>query len=380
MTIVLSGNPATPNEPERRARPLTILPKTGIDFTSNDFLALANSPRLKAAIVAAMERGIPVGSGASRSLRGNHPEHVTLEEEAAEFFGSDRAVFFESDFAASFAVFSTLPQWGDVILHDKLINPSVYQGILGSKAEKICVPHNDISFFEQLIREWRGAGGRGRPWIVVESLYSMDGDKAPLRELAELSDRYDGFLVVDEAHATGVCDAGGKGLASELQSKENFIALHSCGKALGVSGALLTVPTTLGNQLVNRARSLIYSSSPSPLVAAAVREALRILQDEPDRRDVLKRLVERVGERLKTEFNVEPSGSHIQPIVLGGNSRALLVSDALQTNGFDVRAIRAPNVPDGTARLRLSITLNVGEDEISAMLNCLAFALEDHPA
>ncbi len=379
MSFVLSYHLTTPNEPQRRARPLT-LPQTGTDFTSNDFLALANSPRLKAAIVAAMERGIPVGSGSSRLLRGNHPEHETLEEEAAQFFSSDRAMFFESDFAASFAVFSTLPQWGDVILHDKLINHSVYQGILGSKAEKISVPHNDVAYYEQLTREWKSAGGRGRPWIVVESLYSVDGDRAPLHELANIADRYDGFLVVDEAHATGVCGDGGRGFASEFQSKENFIALYSCGKALGVSGALLTVPATLGNYLINQARSLIYSTSPSPLVAAAVREALRILQDEPDRRNVLKRLVARVGERLETEFYIEPSGSHIQPIVLGSNSRALLVSDALQTNGFDVRAIRPPYVADGTARLRLSITLNVGQDEISAMLNCLAFALKEHPA
>lgn len=380
MTTVLASYSATLEGLQRKARRRVLSPQRGIDFTSNDFLGLANSPRLKSAIVEAMDRGVPVGSGGSRLLRGNNPEHEALEDEAAAFFGTERVLFFGSGFAANAALFSTLPQRGDLILHDALIHASVHEGISGSKAESISVPHNDIGYFELLIREWRSAGGRGRPWIAVESLYSMDGDKAPLRELAELADSHDGFLVVDEAHATGVYGVGGRGLASDFEGKENVIVLHTCGKALGVSGALLALPATLGDYLVNRARSFIYSTSPSPLVAAAVREALQIVADEPGRREDLARLVSNVGEELKTRFNIDPSGSQIQPIVLGSNSRAIRVADALQTNGFDVRAIRPPTVPDGSARLRLSITLNVDSQKVSAMLDCLAFALEEHPS
>jgi len=379
-STVLSNYAATLQGLQRRERRRFLMPQRGIDFTSNDFLALANSQRLKKAIEDALARGVPVGSGGSRLLRGNTPEHEALEEEAAEFFGAQRVLFFGSGFAANSALFSTLPQRGDLILYDSLIHASAHEGIAAGKADTVEIPHNDVGQIEWQIRQWRKTGGRGRPWIAVETLYSMEGDRAPLNELAELADSYDGILVVDEAHATGVFGHDGKGFASELEGKENVIALHTCGKALGVSGALLALPTTLAEYLMNRARSFIYSTSPSPLVAAAVREALRALEDEPERRQALSELVVMVGERLKSQFGIEPSGSQIQPVVLGSNARALRVADALQANGYDVRAIRPPTVPDGTARLRLSITLNVDAQQVSAMLDCLAVALEDHPS
>ncbi|WP_085035807.1 8-amino-7-oxononanoate synthase [Ensifer aridi] len=362
---------------ERRSRMRELVAQQGVDFTSNDYLGLANAPRLKAAISAAMERGVPAGAGGSRLLRGNHPEHEALEAEAAAFFGVEKVLYFGSGFAANVALFSSLPQRGDLIVHDALIHASAHDGIAASKAEAVTVPHNDVEAFDQAIGRWRERGGKGRPWIAVESLYSMDGDRAPLAEFAELALRHDGFLVVDEAHAAGVLGSDGRGLASELEKHCNVLVLHTCGKALGVSGALLGMPIVFADYLVNRARNFIYSTAPSPLMAAGVREALRMIADEPERRLRLENLKSFAGEQLRARLGVDPSGSQIQPVIIGDNACSLRIADRMQEAGYDLRAIRPPTVPDGTARLRVSITLNVVEDQIADMVAKLATVIEE---
>ncbi|TCN20361.1 8-amino-7-oxononanoate synthase [Sinorhizobium americanum] len=361
----------------RRARVRTLLQQQGVDFTSNDYLGLANAPRLKAAISDAIERGVPAGAGGSRLLRGNDPEHVALEAEAASFFGTEKVLYFGSGYAANAALFSTLPQRDDLIIHDALIHASAHDGMAASKAEAVAVPHSDVAAFDRAIRRWRAKGGKGRPWIAVESLYSMDGDQAPLRELAELASRHDGFLVVDEAHATGLLGPGGRGLASGLESHGNALVLHTCGKALGVSGALLGLPTVFADYLVNRARNFIYTTAPSPLMAAGVREALRMLADEPERRLRLQGLTSFAGEQLRSRLGVDPSGSQIRPVLIGDNARALRIAARMQKADYDLRAIRPPTVPEGTARLRISITLNVDEDRIADMAARLAAVVEE---
>ncbi|MQW89049.1 8-amino-7-oxononanoate synthase [Sinorhizobium saheli] len=362
---------------DRRGRRRELASGDGVDFTSNDYLALADSPRLKAAIVAAIDRGVPVGAGGSRLLRGNHPEHEALEAEAAEFFGAGRALFFGSGYAANVALFSTLPQRDDIIVHDALIHASAHEGIAASKAPAVAVPHNDADAFAEAIRKWRAAGGRGRPWIAVESLYSMDGDRAPLAELAAIAERHDGFLVIDEAHATGVF---GPGLSATLEGRDNILALHTCGKALGVSGALLGVNAVLCDYLVNRARGFIYSTAPSPLIAAAVREALRILADEPHRRAAFDELRAFANEALAARLGFKGSGTQILPVMIGDNARAVKIAARLRSEGFDIRAIRPPTVPEGTARLRIAITLNVDRSAITEMLERLEIAMaEEQP-
>ncbi len=364
----------------RKSRLRALVPRDGIDFTSNDYLGLAEAPRLKAAIAEAIGNGVPVGAGGSRLLRGNHPEHEALEAEAAAFFGAEKAIYFGSGFAANVALFSTLPLRDDLVLHDALIHASVHDGIAAGKAKAVVVPHNAVEAFEREIIRWRQAGGRGRPWIAVESLYSMDGDCAPLSALADIAERYGGFLVVDEAHATGVFGPGGRGLAAALEGRSNVVALHTCGKALGASGALLSLPAVLANYLVNRARGFIYSTAPSPLMAAVVREALRIVADEPWRRSQLAELVSFAGEELHRQLGVRPSGSQILPVMIGDNARALKIAARLRQGGFDVRAIRPPTVPEGTARLRIAITLNVEEGQIAAMIGLLALSLRGEAA
>ncbi|MCZ7449803.1 8-amino-7-oxononanoate synthase [Agrobacterium rhizogenes] len=364
----------------RKSRLRALAPREGIDFTSNDYLGLAEAPRLKAAIADALGKGVPVGSGGSRLLRGNHPEHEALEAEAAAFFGAEKAIYFDSGFAANVALFSTLPLRDDLVLHDALIHASVHGGIAAGKAKALAVPHNEVEVFEREIIRWRQAGGSGRPWIAVESLYSMDGDCAPLSALADLAERHGGLLVVDEAHATGVFGPGGRGLAAQLEGQGNVVALHTCGKALGASGALLSLPAVLANYLVNRARGFIYSTAPSPLMAAAVREALRIVADEPSRRSRLAELVSFAGEELHRRLGVTPSGSQILPVMIGDNARSLKIAARLRQGGFDVRAIRPPTVPEGTARLRIAITLNVDESQIAAMVGLLAVSMREEAA
>ncbi|MBP1885088.1 8-amino-7-oxononanoate synthase [Sinorhizobium mexicanum] len=362
---------------ERKGRHRALLPPGGIDFTSNDYLALAGSPRLKAAIAAAIERGVPVGAGGSRLLRGNHSEHEALEAEAAAHFGMERCLYFGSGYAANAALFATLPQRDDLIVHDALVHASAHEGISASKAPAVSVPHNDVEGFADAIRRWRLAGGTGHPWIAVESLYSMDGDRAPLPELAELADRHDGFLVIDEAHATGVFGPHGRGLAHGLENRENIIVLHTCGKALGVSGALIGASAVICDYLVNRAGGFIYSTAPSPLIAAGVREALRIVADEPERRFALDVLRTFANTELAAVLGVEGSGSQILPVPIGDNALCLRIAARMRAEGFDIRAIRPPTVPEGTARLRIAITLNVDRPTISRMLARLAMIMAE---
>ncbi|MBD9508543.1 8-amino-7-oxononanoate synthase [Ensifer sp. ENS10] len=362
---------------ERKERRRELASGSGVDFTSNDYLALAGSPRLKAAIIAAIDRGLPVGSGGSRLLRGNHREHEALEAEAAAFFGVERTLFFGSGYAANAALFSTLPQRDDIIVHDALIHASAHEGIAVSRAGAIAVKHSDVDAFADAIGAWRKRGGMGHPWIAVESLYSMDGDRAPLADLAALADRHDGFLVVDEAHATGVFGPDGRGLTAELDGRENLVVLHTCGKALGVSGALVGANAVLCDYLVNRARNFIYATAPSPLIAVAVREALVTLADEPQRRAAFDDLRTFANRALAETLGIEGSGSQIQPVLIGDNGRAVRIAARMRAEGFDFRAIRPPTVPEGTARLRIAITLNVDRPMITRMLQGLKVAMTE---
>ncbi|MCK1525007.1 8-amino-7-oxononanoate synthase [Bradyrhizobium sp. 17] len=347
-------------------------PRGGIDFTSNDYLALASAPRMKNAICAALEAGTPVGAGGSRLLRGNCEEHEALEAEAAQFFGTETALFFGGGYVANVAVLTTLPQRDDLLVLDSLVHASIHEGARASRADFRISEHNDPLSVEDTIREWRTNGGVGRVWIVVESLYSMDGDFAPLKDLVVITDRYDAFLMVDEAHATGVYGERGRGLTAPYERRENVLVLHTCGKALGAAGALVTTVRALRDFLVNRCRPFIFATAPSPLMAVAVREALLILQEEPERQKRLADLVAFTHRELRVRGLKSPSDSQIVPYIVGENARAIRLASALQARSFDIRGIRPPTVPAGTARLRISLTLNVGEDDVRAMLDALA--------
>ena len=365
---------------ERRGRLRGLAARSGIDFSSNDYLGLANAPELVEAVAAALDRGVAIGAGGSRLLRGNDPEHEALEEEAARFFGAESCLYFGGGFVANYALFSTLPARGDLVVHDALIHASVIDGMRAGKAATAPAAHNDAQSFDDVIRRWREGGGTGRPWIAVESLYSMDGDCAPLADLIQVARRHDAMLVIDEAHATGVLGPDGRGLGHALEGAPDVISLHTCGKALGATGALVLAPSVIREFLINRARPFIYATAPSPLMAAAVRAALGLVRREPARRERLASLVAFAGRSLADRCAIAPSGSHIQPVVLGADERAMDVARTLVAQGFDVRAVRPPTVPEGTARLRISLTLNAGEEATARLVDALAVILQRVPA
>ena len=342
----------------------------GLDFSSNDYLALASSDRLRRAATTALARGVPLGSGGSRLLRGNCEEHELLEQEAARFFGAKDALFLGSGYSANSLLFSSLPQRRDLIVYDELVHASAREGIKLARAEATSFAHNDVGSACDTIASWRRSGGQGTPWIAVESLYSMDGDKAPLTDLAQLADQTEAMLLIDEAHATGVFGASGRGLADDLQTRHNVITLKTCGKALGFEGALLLGPTPMRDFLVNRGRSIIFSTAPSPLMAAVVRESVNILQDEPERRARLHQLIGHFGSKLDA-VGLTATSSPIQPIIIGDNRRTMTIASRLQAEGFDVRGIRPPTVPEGTSRLRVSLTLNVDENAVTSLVDHL---------
>ncbi len=363
----------------RKGRRRRLEPRAGFDFASNDYLGLSESPRLAGAARAALDRGVPVGAAGSRLLRGNHPEHEALEAEAATFFGAERALFFGAGFSANVALIQTLPERRDLLVHDELIHASVHDGLRGCRAEVASAPHNDPQAVEDAILAWRARGGLGAPWIAAESLYSMDGDAAPVADLVAIAERHGGFLLLDEAHATGVFGSSGRGIGEAFEGRDCLVSTHTCGKALGCSGALVTGPAEIIDFLVNRARPFIYATAPSPLAAATVREALKIVAEEPERRERLLRLVA-VAERKLAALGLPASGSQIQPVILGRNERAVAAARALRAAGFDCRAIRPPTVPEGTARLRVSLTLNVAPETVEALFDAIGTELREAAA
>jgi 8-amino-7-oxononanoate synthase len=363
-----------------RSRLRRLAPRAGHDFASNDYLGLAHDPAIAAAVADAIARGVPVGSGGSRLLRGNAPEHEALEADAAALFGSEAALFLANGFAANMALLAGLPGPDDLIIADALIHASAHDGVKLSRAPRTLAAHNDPQAFDDAITVWRRDGGTGRPWIIVETLYSMDGDRAPVDALAQVAARHEAMLIFDEAHATAVHGPGGRGIAAHLEGRDDVIMLHTCGKGLGVEGALITGTRPIIDLLVNRGRSFVFSTAPSPLMAVAVSAALQRMTDADDLRARLAALIDHAAQHLCAPLDIPPPQSQILPIILRDDARTMAIASALQSAGFDVRGIRPPTVPRGTSRLRVSITLNVDAATIDELADALKNTLAEQAA
>lgn len=350
---------------------------SGIDFTSNDYLGLSRHPALAAAASQTLARDGFLGATASRLLRGHHMAHAELEAVAADFFGAEKALYFSTGFAANYALLTTLPDRRDAIVFDALVHASVRDGIRAADARAYKAAHNDVDAFRDALRRARDKGAHDI-WICVESVYSMDGDLAPLAELRALAIEFDAMLIVDEAHATGIFGASGRGLAEGFYD-DRLIVLHTGGKALGAAGGLVCAPAVVIDYLINAARPFIYSTAPPPLIAAAFQQALALVDAEPWRRTLLASLSDhaaRVFERV-LPGRALAAGSQIIPVIIGDAARTLHVADLAQAAGFDVRAIRPPTVPPGTSRLRISLSVERTEREINRLANVLADGLQD---
>jgi 8-amino-7-oxononanoate synthase len=353
----------------------TLAPPAGTDLSSNDYLGLANHPRLKHAMTQAIEHG-GVGSTGSRLLRGDREAFTDVERNFAAFKRTERALYFSSGYLANLAVLTTLPERGDVIFSDERNHASLIDGIRLSAADRVVFPHNDI---EALARALGNRPARGQAFVVTESLFSMDGDVPPLADYAALCRSTGAVLIVDEAHAVGCHGERGSGLIEACGIEQDVcVSINAAGKALGVSGAFVAGPAWAIGYLIQRARPFIFSTAPPPSVAAALDASLEIVAQEPERRARLASRVRRLREALRAAgVPVPDSATHIIPIVLGDNDRALLVAGQLQARGFDVRAIRPPSVAPGTARLRISVNADLPDEILDRFVGALSAALRE---
>ncbi len=325
-----------------------------LNLSSNDYLGLAGDSRLiKASQEAAALWG--AGSTASRLIVGNLALHQEVEEEVAGFKGTERAVLFNTGYMANVGVIAALMGKGDVILSDKLNHASIIDGMRLSGAAFYRYPHRDLDHLEALIKKHSQAR---RLLIVTDSVFSVDGDLAPLREIVDLKERYGGWLMIDEAHATGILGAKGAGLA-EARGVTDSIDVHmgTFSKALGSFGAYVAGKAALIELLHNRARSFIYSTALPPTVLGAMRAALAIVSQEPAGRTYLLAQAALFRKGLQAAgFNTLNSETQIVPVLVGDNQRSLICADRLRQEGIMAVAIRPPTVPPGGARLRFSLS------------------------
>ncbi|QZA33806.1 8-amino-7-oxononanoate synthase [Hydrogenibacillus sp. N12] len=358
-----------------------------LNFSSNDYLGLAGHPALKAAACEAAAR-YGAGAGASRLITGHAPWTAALEADLAAWLEKDAALLFSSGYAAGVGTLSALIERDDVVLSDRLNHASLIDGIRLSRARVRRYRHNDLAHLEALLKEVREREGKKRVWIVTESVFSMDGDVAPLREIVELKTRYGAYLVVDEAHAVGLFGPRGGGVAEALGVLEAIeVFIGTLSKALGAVGGFVAGSRPLIDWLVNRARSFMYSTALPPAAVAAAREGLRIVQGEPGRRRRalgnaawFRGRLEALGAlRIVAPFGesgAPPFVTPIVPIVVGSAGRACRVSAALRARGILAVAIRPPTVPDGTARLRFSVSAAHSPDDLARAAEAAAWALE----
>jgi len=348
---------------EAQSRRRHLHPPAGEDFCSNDYLGLSRHPAIRAAVARAALSDLPLGSTGSRLVRGDQPQWGALEARFARFRGTPAALFFSSGYAANLGVLSTLLRREDLVFSDALNHASLIDGIRLSGAERVILPHLDLAAWEPLLRRRRAPGRRA--FLVVESIYSMAGDRAPLRAIAALCRELGVELIVDEAHATGLCGPGGEGALVEAGLADAaLVSLHPCGKALGAAGGFVACSQVVRDYLVNRARPFIFSTAPPPLLAVQLDAALDVLATEPWRRERVWVNARALTAQLAAA-GLLPAAPHsgLSPILavrLGADAHAMAVAARLAAQGFDVRAIRPPSVPEGQSQLR--ITVNAEQD------------------
>jgi len=358
-------------EGEGTRRRLSLPTENLVDFSSNDYLGLARSPALQQALRVAVGQE-PAGSTGSRLLTGNSAAAEVLETHLAQFHCSEAALLFNSGYAANLGFFAAVPRRGDTIFYDETSHASVKDGIRGSFATTYSFRHNDVADLERRIPRATGA-----VFVAVESLYSMDGDMAPLHELAALCRQRELYLVVDEAHTNGLYSPHGAGLVAELGLENDvFARVLTFGKALGSQGAAVVGSAVLRDYLLNFSRPFIYTTAPAPTTVATLAAAYQLLPTLDAERQRLFAL----SDYLKTTLNAVPglhvpANSHIiHPVFFPtspGPEAVKRVAAAAQAAGFDVRAIVAPTVPTGTERLRLIVHSYNTEAEIEALAEVL---------
>lgn len=347
-----------------------------VDFSSNDYLGFARSAELRDMVVAEHEtlnlkpeNGI--GSTGSRLLTGNSQYAEDLENFIAHYHKAEAGLIFNSGFTANVGLMSSVAQKEDRIFYDELSHASIYDGVRLSKAGSFPFKHNDVNHLEERLKFFRSTNSAGVAFVIVESVYSMDGDFAPLKELALLCERYNVNLIVDEAHATGIFGSKGEGRVVELGLEQKvFARVHTFGKALGCHGAIVLGSETLRHYLINFSRPFIYTTALPIHTLVSIKSAYKLLSDSVDRILYVNHLIMSFKDKIKDIGFADflNSNSPIQSLILEGNENVKNISRLIQKDGFDVRPILSPTVPKGKERLRICLHSFNSEEEINGLL------------
>jgi 8-amino-7-oxononanoate synthase len=346
-----------------------LTPPRGRDLTSNDYLGLAHHPAVRLALIEALQAGLPTGGTGSRLLSGEHEAWAGLEARFAAWQGAEAALFHATGFAANTGLLPAVVQPGDRVLSDALNHASLIDGLrLCRGAELRVLPHLDLQAVARALAEPHP----GVTWLVVESVYSMDGDHADLPALAALVRQHGARWIVDEAHATGLYGPTGAGRIEQEGVRDAvFASVHPAGKALGGTGAFVVGSRELIDWLIQRSRPFVFSTAPPPYLAAGLHAALTILQSDPALRARPRQLADRLRAALVGHYALGASQSHLVPLLLGEAHAALALQAHLAEHGWDARAIRPPTVPEGASRVRLVLHADLDEHELSTLIDDL---------
>lgn len=339
-----------------------------LSFCSNDYLGLASHPALADAIKAAVD-SVGVGAGASHLITGHHQLHETLEQALATFVGLPAALLFSTGYMANLGVVSALMGRDDAIFADKLNHASLNDAAVLARATLHRYAHNDLAALENLLAQSKAK----RKLVVVDAVFSMDGDVAPVPQLLALCERHDAYLLLDDAHGFGVLGEQGAGILDHFAvSSPRIIYMATLGKAAGVAGAFVAGETVLIDYLVQQCRPYIYTTASPAILSAALLAALQLMRNDSARHAHLQQLIRLLKARLKLDrWRLMPSDTAIQPLLVGSNEEAVRISEWLLTQGMLVPAIRPPTVPKGTARLRISLSAAHSEAEILRLVEAL---------
>jgi glycine C-acetyltransferase len=352
-----------------QGREITLEGKRVLNFCSNDYLGLANDTRIKRAALEAIEE-YGLGAGASRLVCGNMGPHERLEEDLALFKKTERALLFSSGYMANTGIIPALMDRRGVVLSDRLNHASIIDGIILGRAGLVRYPHADMQALREILKKIPAAK---RKLIVTDSVFSMDGDRAPLKEIVDLAGHYEAMVMVDEAHAFGVLGRRGSGLVEELALEGQVdIQMGTLSKAAGSFGAYACGTKVLRDFLINKSRSFIYTTAMPPALAQASRAALQIILEGSQLRRKLQENADYLRARLQVMgFDTMNSSTPIIPILVKDSFQAVAMSKRLLEQGIFVQAIRPPTVPMGTARLRLTVMATHTQDDLDQLLNAL---------
>ncbi len=347
-----------------------------VDFSSNDYLGLSRHPALREGAFRAIEAW-GAGSGASRLMSGDLALHHELEDALARLLGGDAALLFGCGYLANVGIISAVCSSGDAVFVDRFAHASMIDGILLSRARLHRFRHNDPGHLDELLSAHRGRAAC-RALVIVESLYSMEGDMAPLNEIVGIAKRFGAMLLVDEAHAVGVLGEHGRGLIPFSLAKDVDIIVGTFGKAFGGYGAFAVTNEDMKAFLINRARTFIFSTALPPGIVGADLASVRLMESLGDRRKRVALLSARLRSSLYERSIPATGDAHIVPVIVGDAEKAVALSRHLEKEGFFAQPVRPPTVPEGTSRLRFSVTADQREEDIERLVDAVEYGLRSH--